>query len=262
MRRAGPRPTPSRAPGRSRRTARRGRRPRRGRRRGRAAVKAMPSGVWRAAPSSSVPMSWVVCRPICSKAWLTSSFIIAAWLWGSSATRRASARPAASSSSAGTASEASPHSTARRAVDRVAGEQQALGALQAEAVHPHRRRRRAPHARRRVADAAVLGADDEVRAQREVGAAGDAVAVDLGDDRLGRAPQRHVGVDEAAHGRVVGDRVPRRARLGRLHRLRAPADVVARAERAPGAAQAHDADVVVGQRAGQRARRSPRRAPA
>ena len=37
----------------------------------------------------------------------------------------------------------------------------------------------------------------------------DAVAVDLGDHRLGRAPQRHVGVDEAAHDRVVGHRVPR-----------------------------------------------------
>ena len=76
-------------------------------------MKAVPSGVWRAAPSSSVPMSCVVCRPIASKAWLTSSFIIAAWLRGSSATRRARARPAASSSAAGTASEASPHCAAR-----------------------------------------------------------------------------------------------------------------------------------------------------
>ena len=31
-----------------------------------ARVKATPSGVWRAAPSSSVPISWVVCSPICS----------------------------------------------------------------------------------------------------------------------------------------------------------------------------------------------------
>ena len=77
------------------------------------------------------------------------------------APRERQRRPS-SSSAAGTASEASPHSTARRAVERVAGQQQALGALEAEPVDPHRRRRRAPHARRRVADAAVLGADDQV----------------------------------------------------------------------------------------------------
>ena len=42
-----------------------------------------------------------------------------------------------------------------RAVDRVAGEQHALRALEPEPVDPHRGRRRAPDARGRVADAAV-----------------------------------------------------------------------------------------------------------
>ena len=42
------------------------------------------------------------------------------------------------------------------------------------------------------------------------------------------------------------------AALGRLHRLRAPVDVVAGAERAPGAAQADDAHRVVGLGAVQR----------
>jgi hypothetical protein len=74
----------------------------------------MPSGVWRAAPSSSVPTSCVVASPICSKAWLTRSFIMCSWLEGSSATRVARRSAAASTSAAGTASEASPQSTARR----------------------------------------------------------------------------------------------------------------------------------------------------
>ena len=115
----------------------------------------------------------------------------------------------------------------------------------AEPVDPHRGRRRAPHAGRRVADAAVLGAHDQVGAQREVGAAADAEAVDLGDHRPRRAPQPHVGADVAGHHPVVGDRVPRLPRLGLLHRLRAPPDVVAGAERAAGAAQPHDADLGV-----------------
>ena len=121
-------------------------------------------------------------------------------------------------------------------VDRVAGQQQPLRALEAEPVHPHRGRRRAPDARGRVADAAVLRADDQVRAEREVGAAADAEAVHLRDHRLRRAPQRHVRVDVARHHLVVEDRVPR-ARLP-AHQLRAPVDVVAGAEGAAGAAQA------------------------
>ena len=145
------------------------------------------------------------------------------WLAGSSATRRHSAhRRVVELGPAGWHSLARPHSTARAPVERVAGQQQALGALEPEAVGPHRGRRRAPDAGRRIADAAVLGADDQVAAQGEVGAAADAEAVHLGDDRLGRAPQGHVGVDEARHHRQVGHRVPRPAGLGLLHRLRRP----------------------------------------
>ncbi len=113
-------------------------------------------------------------------------------------------------------------------VDGVAGQQQPLRALEPDAVHPHRGRGRAPHPRRRVADAAVLGADDQVGAQREVGAAADAEAVHLRDHRLGRAPQRHVGGDVARHQLVVDDRVPGARLLP--HHLRAPVDVVAGAE--------------------------------
>ena len=47
-------------------------------------------------------------------------------------------------------------------VDRVAGEQHALGLLGPQPVHPHGGRGAAPHARRHVADASVLGHHDDV----------------------------------------------------------------------------------------------------
>ena len=236
-------------PGRSRRTARRARRPRRARPPAPRRVNATPSGVWRAAPSSSVPMSCVVCRPICSIGLVDQQLHHVQLVGGQQrdALRQRQAPPRRARRRA-RPREASPHSTARAPVERVAGQQQALGALEAEAVDPHRGRRRAPHARGRVADAAVLGADDEVRAQGEVGAAAHAEAVDLRDDRLGRAPQRHVGVDEAR----IMLRSRRSGPTGASPSAssidsRAPADVVARAERPPGAAQAD--------------RRAPRRRP-
>ena len=95
----------------------------------------------------------------------------------------------------------------------VAGEQQALGALRAQARRPQRRRRRAPDARGRVADLGVVGDHQQVAAQREVGPAGDAEAVDLADHRRRALEQRHERADVARHHRVVDHRVPRAARV-------------------------------------------------
>ena len=117
-----------------------------------------------------------------------------------------------SSSLAGGASIARPHSTASAPDRRVAGEQQPLGPLSADAVRPQRGRRRAPDARRRVADLGVLGDHEQVRAERHVGAARDAEAVHLADDRLAAVEQAHEAADVAAHHRVVDHRVPRARR--------------------------------------------------
>src|SRR5919204_508169 len=104
----------------------------------------------------------------------------------------------------------------------------------------------------RVADQRVLGADDEVRAEREVGAASDARAVHLGDDRLRRSPERHVAVHVAAHRPEIGRGIPRARQVALVHQRGRPLEVVAGAERAAGAAQADDPDGVVGGRGGER----------
>ena len=72
-----------------------------------------------------------------------------------------------------------PRPCGRRAASPVSSSR--LERSRPEPVGPHRGGRRAPDPGRRVADPAVLGADDQVRAEREVGAAADAEAVDLGD---------------------------------------------------------------------------------
>ena len=95
---------------------------------------------------------------------------------------------------------------------RVAREQQPLGALGADAVRPQRGRRRAPHARRRVADLGLVLDHEQVRAERHVGAAGDAEAVHHADDGLARVEEAHEAADVAAHHRVVDHRVPGAAR--------------------------------------------------
>jgi hypothetical protein len=124
-----------------------------------------------------------------------------------------------SSSSAG--ADSTPGPTRRPpARQAVAGEQQPLGALVAEAVRPQAGGRHAPDAGRRVADLAVVGGDDLVGVQGDVGAAGDAEAVQLDHRRLVGVQQRGEALGEAAHHRVVEHRVPRPGRVvvGGLHR--------------------------------------------
>ena len=77
------------------------------------------------------------------------------------------------------------------AVDLVAGEQVALRPLEAEARDPQPRRfRDAPDPGRRVAEPGRLRRDDQVGVEHEVGAAGDAPAVDRRDRRLADRVQR------------------------------------------------------------------------
>ncbi len=80
-------------------------------------------------------------------------------------------------------------------------------------IRPHRGGRAAPHARGHVADARVLGHQQQIAAQRDVAAARDRRAVHLGDGGLGAAPQRHEVVGVALHVGVVVHRVPRRVAL-------------------------------------------------
>ena len=74
---------------------------------------------------------------------------------------------------------------------RLAGQRVLLGLGQAEPVDPHAGQVGAPHPRVGRADPRVLAGDHEVGAEREVAAAADAPAVDLGDHRLRRAPDAH-----------------------------------------------------------------------
>ncbi len=124
-------------------------------------------------------------------------------------------------------------------VDQVAGQQQALGAHRADAVDPHRGGRAAPDARRHVADAGVVGHQQQVAAQRDVAAAGHRIAVDLGDGRLVAAPQAHELPGVALHQRVVAHRLPGHRLVGLVRVLGVELQVVAGAERAASALQ-HD----------------------
>ena len=119
-------------------------------------------------------------------------------------------------------------------------------------------RHRDPHAaRRRVAEQRALGGEDDVARADQVEPAGQAVAVGLGDDRLAEVPHPQPALDHLAQRlAVAGDRrlaeVGHRVALLASGRRRRPPyestgrEVVAGAERPPGAAQADDAHVVAG----------------
>src|SRR5262249_27956949 len=87
---------------------------------------------------------------------------------------------------------------------RVACEKQALGALRAQSVGPHRRRRRAPDPGRRIADLGIGGDDQQVAAQRHVRPPADAEAVHLADHRLGAVKKGHESADMSAHHPAAG----------------------------------------------------------
>ncbi len=131
--------------------------------------------------------------------------------------------------------------------DLVARQQIALRALEPQPVDPHRRGRRAPYARGRVAERGALGGDDDVGAEHHVGAAADAPALHRRDGRLGRVPELHVGVDEARDHAEIGDRVPHAPAFSLLGlRLGRPVEAVARAEGGTLGAEQDDTDGGVG----------------
>ena len=111
--------------------------------------------------------------------------------------RSATSSTSSSSSSAGNARLAQPSSHRLDARDRVAGEHHLHGRAHAEepGVEVHVGH---AEAHRRVAHLGVLGHVDEVAAGGELAAAGQAVAVHLGDDRLGQVPDAHPALGDVA----------------------------------------------------------------
>ncbi len=105
-----------------------------------------------------------------------------------------------------------------------------------------------------IADLRVLGDDAEVAERSQLRAAGQAVAVDLGDDRFRQLPEDPVAEEHVARPvvvrRVRGVRVRQlraRVNVGRpFARVAAGREVVACAEGAAGRLEDDDADVPVG----------------
>ena len=95
------------------------------------------------------------------------------------------------------------------AVDEVACEHHLLCTNGTKPERPHRSRGAPPHAGRHVADARVFRHDEQVAAQGNVAASRHRCPVDLGDRRLGAAPQAHEVFGDALHLRIVDHRVPR-----------------------------------------------------
>ena len=157
--------------------------------------------------------------------------------------RSASAVACASSSSSGTASRIRPIARGLRRRDLVAGQQVALRALEAHAVDPHRGRRRAPDARRRIAEARARPRRSgrrtaPCRCRRRCTSPAPRRSSASARTRASCSVRRSATII-----RVVGDRVPRARRARRLRRLcarRRPVEPVAGAERrALGAQQDH-----------------------
>jgi hypothetical protein len=135
-----------------------------------------------------------------------------------------------------------------RAGDRVAGERQPLRPLRADVVDPHVVGQRAEIARGREAEHGIVGRDHDVTQQRDVGAACQAMTVHLRDDGLVHVEERHAQALRALElPDVVIDRARAAVRLLRARRLpcRGRGQVVAGAERPPGATQNHRVHVAV-----------------
>src|SRR5215207_4084667 len=184
-------------------------------------------------PSKNTPSACVAWRPCANSAWLTS-FIITSWLTGASAIRCTSASNRSSSSAAGGASTASPHSCAVRPSIR----------------SPVNRSRLARWSPTRNAHSAEVGTPQTraggypMRASSAITSrsAHSAMSVPpatqnpctLADDRLVRVEQAHEAAQVPAHHLPVHHRVPRllgvvigRLRLGVLHEVVPAAEALA-----------------------------------
>ena len=169
---------------------------------------------------------------------------------GSISARR-SARPStsASSSAGGHRLQHQPDLRGLAARHGVAGQGQPLGPLRPHVVEPQVVGQRAEVARGREAEGRVVGGDHHVAQKCDVGAAGQAEAVDLREHRLVHVEERHAQplralelprvVVEAARAAVAGAAALAAAarRLG---------EVVARAEARARAAHDHGVDLAVG----------------
>ena len=203
---------------------------------------------------SSVPARMPARRPMMSIWRCTTRLFSCTSSGGTSRCARATSITASSSSSAGNARLAHPRCDGLDAVDRVAGEHHLHRLAHAEEprveVHVGH-----AEAHRGIAHLRVLGDVDEVAAGGELAAAGEAVAVHLGDHRLGQVPDAHPALGDVA-GPVA---VAARRVDGQVVALVAAAEVVARGE-ATGRRRARSARARRGRRRRRAARRARRRA--
>jgi len=138
-------------------------------------------------------------------------------------------------------------------VDGVACKEQLLRLLRADLERPATEGRDdAVGPGGRVAEAGILGGEDDVALADEVVRTREAPAVDLGDDRLRRAPHTHEllgrSVDRRGPHEVLA-RIPPTVRAERVGtELESPAEVIAAAERALGPAQDDHFDRLVADR--------------
>ena len=155
---------------------------------------------------------------------------------GTRASRSASASTSSTSRSAGTTRLTSPIRWASTAVDEVAGQQQLAGLLLADEVRHEQGHRRRPEPDLGLTELGVVGRHDEVAGHRQLEAAGQRIAVDLGDDGLGAAPDGSVAATSRGQHATPAPGVVRLL-LGQ---------VVAGAERPAGAVDDDDPDGIVG----------------
>ena len=125
--------------------------------------------------------------------------------------------------------------------DRVAGQHRLHRAAHAGQPHVPRHVRRAHRADRRVADLRVVSDIDQIARRGQLGAAGQAVAVHLSDDRRGQVHDLEPALQHVARPRSVGPRDRPRRWFGRIL-----GEVVARREARPGAADDDDAHRSIG----------------
>ena len=173
------------------------------------ATNACPSGVCRATPSKTVLTIALVATPCCSSAVFSASFDHDQLVDRHRGDALDQALGALVEVRGLRRLDGQPPLGGLRAGDAITGQQKAFRSLIAEPVRPHPCRRHAPHPRGRVADLGVRRGDHLVGVQRDVGAAGHAVAVDLDHGRLVGVHQAGEAADEPAHHLVVDHRIPR-----------------------------------------------------
>ena len=200
----------------------------------------------------SRPISTAAAKPAASIARLSISFVGAITSGSTRARRSASASTSAGQSIAGHHAVDEPDPLRLDRVDQVARQQQLARLLLADEERHQQRHRRRPEADLGLAEARVLRGDDEVAGHRQLEAAGERVAVDLGDDGFRAVEDRERRLDVLAE-----DLAPAPRGVGL-----ALGQVVAGAERPTGAGDRDDADALVVRGVGDRGADSSSRSSA